>query len=379
MLFLGQIIKKTMKKLTYLTIVLLLIVSCNQKKKEIKVKVEEQVSTMDTTDIFPDLVPEEVFLDENSFGEIIELTGTPHPVENIFRVSESNLIATDSILIVKNPNEGNVFMTYSLPDFKLIKSFGLMGRGPNEFMFPSITRSNNEDYLCYIYQRFHDKLYSLDNNYSIKEIKIPTASNKKSYGDKQLRTLSDNHFIYAESTNNGKSIFDFQFDDDTLIKKEIYNLAFSSKHKNWAAYIGDFEANKDKNRAVFAYKKFKRLVFIDIEKGTKRIINFGVDEAKTGSVHDMLAEDNITHYWGMSAQDNYVYCLYSGRTPIEVHNQLKQSKGYIYVEQFDWNGNPIKKYKLNNWGYFCVNKSEDKIYLMSTTDADPFVTFDLVK
>ncbi len=86
----------------------------------------------------------------------------------------------------------------------------------------------------------------------------------------------------------------------------------------------------------------------------------------------MLGPDNVTHYWGMSAQEDYLHVLYSGRTPMEVGRELNNTPGYIYVEQFDWNGNPIRKFKLDHWGYFCVNEEENSIYLASTTDENPF-------
>ena len=48
---------------------------------------------------------------------------------------------------------------------------------------------------------------------------------------------------------------------------------------------------------------------------------------------------------------DYVYITYSGRTPYVVAAENNKGKHHMYVEKYDWNGNPVKKYKLND---FCV-------------------------
>ena len=41
---------------------------------------------------------------------------------------------------------------------------------------------------------------------------------------------------------------------------------------------------------------------------------------------------------------------YSGRTPLQVSRENGKSDGYIFVEQYDWGGNPVARYKLDHWG-----------------------------
>lgn len=72
-----------------------------------------------------------------------------------------------------------------------------------------------------------------------------------------------------------------------------------------------------------------------------------------------------------------MYVLYSGRTPMQVMKELNKGDEYMYVEQYDWNGNPIRKFKLDNWGYFCVDEINNKIYQVSTTEEHPFLVYDM--
>lgn len=87
----------------------------------------------------------------------------------------------------------------------------------------------------------------------------------------------------------------------------------------------------------------------------------------------------MTYYWGMSAHKDYVYLLYSGRTPLVVHRELAKGDGSIFVEQFDWNGNPIRKFKLDHWGYFGVDENNGNIYQVSTTLEDPILCYQMPK
>jgi hypothetical protein len=123
---------------------------------------------------------------------------------------------------------------------------------------------------------------------------------------------------------------------------------------------------------VYAYKYFKRLAFMDFEANTVRTVNFSEKEPKNGDEIAMLAPENVTHYWGMSGQDRYVYVLHSGRSPVDVSMELKKGPGHIDVEKFDWNGNPVRKYRLDHWGYFCVDEKAKRIYMLSGIEDDPF-------
>lgn len=355
--------------------------SCRQnsdKTEQQSIQIPEFVESSQV-ETFPPLEEGEYPVSEKDFGEMIELIGTSHPVEPIFfKVTECEMIARDSILIVKNQNNTEMFMAFSLPDFKFIKSFGTFGRGPGEFQYPGLVKDESGQYLCFIYEKANNKLSALTRDFEIIELPVVLQKREKTFNDKQLYGISSCEFLYVESVPKGKAIFFTKSENDTMNTALIKNLAFSDKHKNWAAYIGDFGVNGKKQRAVFAYKYFKRLIFTDLESGISKTLVFHVPaETKKGDAVSMLDPSNITHYWGMSSNDKFVYVLYSGRTPVDVSRENNKSSGYIYVEKFDWNGNPVSKYKLDHWGYFCINEQENTIYLASVTDEHPFKSYNL--
>jgi hypothetical protein len=372
---------KNMRILILLFGLTLIFFSCKQTRKEKAVQQSEIVKSANDSSIIETLPPleeSEFTFSDKDFGEIIELKGASHPVNQLFKVSECEMIALDSVLIVKNRNNSEMFMAFSLPSFNFIKSFGMFGRGPGEFQFPGLVKDESSEFLCFIYERANNNLYTLNRDLEIKELPIEFQKGEKNFNDKKLYGISSKELLYVESINMGKAIFRIDSKSDSTNINLLKKLAFSDKYKNWAAYIGDFGANGKMKRAVFAYKYFKRLIFFDLESKTSKVISFDIPaKTKRGNAVSMMDPSNDTHYWGMSSQNKFVYVLYSGRTPIEVSKELKKSSGYIYLEKFDWNGNPISKYKLDHWGYFCVNEKENTIYLASTTDEHPFISYKL--
>lgn len=325
----------------------------------------------------PELQTGEVNLTEDSLGEVIELTGEQITTNQIFKIAETEMLVKDSVMIMKNISGENLFRIFRLPDFKLLKTFGKTGRGPDEFQYSHLVQSEDKNILCFIFEITNSKLYKVDRYLNLTPANIQLEKSKSVFDEKLLYSYSDTDFFYVGNTTAGKAIFRSNMSNDSILTTEVFYLSFSPKHRNWANYIGDFGANKAKGRLVYAYKYFKRLVFMDTT-GTKiRILNFKSEEVQKKEVLAQLGPDNVTQYWGMSCQPNYVYVLYSGRTPIEVSKQFKQENFYIFVEQFDWNGNPIRKFKLDHWGYFCVDEKSNSLYIASVNDDEPVFRYKL--
>ncbi len=366
-----------MRTLLLSFMVIFILTSCKREKNETDKVQKSQTDSLETINkkAQTPLIPGKHKVSNEDFGETINLKGKVIPVKPVFRVSGSQMIATDSILFLKNRKDNFWFMAFSLPGLNHKKTFGTNGKGPNEFIFPRLVPASSQNNFPYIYD--NGNLYSVKPSLKIKKISPDLSMKTKAYDNKQISVFNDSLFYYVQTISNTKAIFKYQVLQDTTYIKQIYDLAFTDDYNNWAAYIGDFGVNYEKQRLVYAYKYFKRIMFMDLQNNTRRTLLFDKKEPKSGNARDMLSPDNVTHYWGISPQKNHVYFLYSGRTPIDVHNEKKAGKGYIYAEQYDWNGNPVNRFKLDHWGYFCVNKDETKIFLLSTDNADPFIVYDL--
>lgn len=353
---------------------------CNNKQKQVQTDSSQPVEQSTTETIkLTDLEEGEFFYkNKNPFGETIELTGEQKIADTvIFKVGETQAIIKDELMIMKNNRR---FMLFQLPDLNFLGyTNATFGKGPDEFLDPKLVSTPNDDIISYIFESTNQKLYSLDRTGKISPMPFNFNEKKhRNYSDKELINIAPGDYIYCETTSKGKSIFRTQTKGDSTEIKEVLNLSLNPKLKSWTTYIGDFVANPKLNRMAYAYKYFKIIKFMDLDGKTIKTVNFERETFDENSIYQIDGLDaNITHYWGACAQDKYVYFLYSGRTPYDVVKEWSKGLHYIYVEQYDWNGNPIRKYKLDKWGYFTMDEKNEKLYLFSTDDDDPIFTYDI--
>jgi hypothetical protein len=143
-----------MRNSIFIILLTVILFSCRQKHDHKTEQQSEQITELVESSIvenFPPLEEGEFSVTEKNFGEMIELQGTTHSVDPIFfKVKECEMIANDSVLIIKNQNNTEMFMAFSLPEFRYLKSFGAFGRGPGEFQFPGLVKDESGQHLCFI-------------------------------------------------------------------------------------------------------------------------------------------------------------------------------------------------------------------------------------
>lgn len=323
----------------------------------------------------------EVFLKgKDPFGGIQDLTGENKTADTvIFKISGTQALVKDGVLAMKNRHGRNSIMLFGLPELKFITSTGPIGDGPDEFKYPALVPAQSDtSLLCYVYDAVGETFYTLSNDGVLESYPFNFGESSVKYASRSVANVAPGDFIYAQNTSEGRSVFRATVSGDSVAVRKVFDLALSPGQKSWAAYIGDFAVNPAKDRMVYAYKYFKVIKFMDMNGKSVRTLNFEKEKFDQTSIYKLNGLDaNVTHYWGVSPTDDYVYFLYSGRTPADVVREQNQGEYYIYVEKYDWNGNPVACYKLDRWGYFTVDGNNGKLYLMSTNDDDPFFVYDI--
>ena len=314
------------------------------------------------------------------FEDVIDLKGEQIIVDDlIFKPSEIEMLIKDNIMVIKSRTQDGMFALLSLPDLQYLESFGIMGNGPDEFMFPHLCKNTESNILATIVETTNGKIYDISSDGILKpnNINIPKAKSGSNYSGEYPGLMTDTLLYFAANSLTGKSIFTIGGVDSIQVL-EIQNLALDPKRKGWANYIGNFAINKEQTRMVYAYKYFKLVRFFDLVHNTVRTINFERDEFDESTQYKIDGLDaNVTHYWGISSNEKYVYMLYSGRTPYQVGSDNNKGNYYIHVEKYDWNGEAIAKYKLDRWGYFSVDEENNFLYLVSTNDDSSFFKYKL--
>jgi len=316
---------------------------------------------------------------DKDFGDLIELKGTPVPITAIFKPTELEMIVKGDLMIMKSRQNDKIIKFLSLPDFRIIKEMGTMGGGPGELQSPMLVETADPGLLCYLYDLQQEKLYQIDTGFTMTETTFHLEKKEhQMFGSKQFVETGHHEFYYASNAPGGKAIYHYLPDHKDSVQL-VFNLEDGfKKNLGWSALIGDFGGNLEKQRLVYAYKYFHQIRFFDVQTGNSRTLRFKAlpnQDTESLDPRAVLAPTSVTHYWGMCPQPEQVYCIYSGRTPIQVQEEFRKETDHIFIEQFDWNGHPVKKYKLDHWGYFCVDEAHRTIYVAAVNAVDPMYSY----
>ena len=86
---------------------------------------------------------------------------------------------------------------------------------------------------------------------------------------------------------------------------------------------------------------------------------------------------HTTHFPQVLPTRAYVFLTYSGQVPYDVG---KDKKYFMWVEQYDWNGNPIRRFRLNDFSINAVvSPDASRLILTAYYYDDPFVVYELPK
>jgi len=375
----------TFKMILFALIYGIMFINCSgsgNKATESKVENSDTIVALDAVSVKLEPLKNETLRlkGKDPFGQVIELKGEQIIVDDlIFKPSEIEMVIKDNLMIMQSRSTDGMFALLNLPDLNYIKSFGKIGNGPDEFMFPHLCKNTEPNVLATIVESTNGKIYNVltDGSLKLNNIYIPKVKSQSNYAGEYPALMTDTLLYFSANSSTGKSVFTIGGADGIQVN-EIQNLALDPRRKGWANYIGDFAINTEQSRMVYAYKYFKLVRFFDLDNHTVRTINFEREEFDESSQYVIDGLDaNVTHYWGISANNNYVYLLYSGRTPMQVGSDNSKRNYYIHVEKYNWNGQPIAKYKLDRWGYFTVDEKNNTLYLVSTNDDSSFFKYKL--
>lgn len=309
--------------------------------------------------------------DEKVFGKDIELTGM-HIVEPdtfIFKPSGPRMVLNDSLLLMSS--RGAPFYAFTQPGFKYIKTIGRMGNGPDEFTSPTIFASDDPQYVCYLTDVYLGKVYGVDKDLRMHFLKrlfdgggISTYLRNVCPSGRDTVTYQLKSTLYRTALNDSAQGHKIH----SLLMKSLGNMPF----------IGGLGTNAERNRMVFAYKYAKIVKFMDLEAKEVRILNFEKSGFDEGTMHKADGLDaNTTHYMQVLPTRDYVFLTYSGQVPYVVG---KDGDYFMWVEQYDWNGHPIRRFKLKDFSINAVVSDDaSRLILTAFYHDDPFIVYDLPK
>lgn len=248
----------------------------------------------------------------------------------------------------------------SLPDYKVVAELAPFGEGPDDFYDIRLIPTEEEDKLCYVLEINKSRIFYLSRSLELKEYgKLAAPDFLYSKDTRGSLYLGNDTLLTGQEGNNGKGICKVNLKDSTA--RGIIPFHFA-EGANSFFYLGDMAHSFQKSRAAFAFTYHDRLAFFDFDGKNVKLIQFGNKELKAKSIPEILNSGNNTIYhYDCFGNDNYVYAIYR-----ESANDSDNSQSG-YLEQFDWNGNPIARYPLpEEHGFYsgCTTNNDSVIYLI---------------
>lgn len=328
--------------------------------------------------------------DESSDSNIIDFEKSVTLNHKVLETSDELILSSLNLLEVIGSNLVVVDMKadkemITLVDLKTdeIYMLGRKGRGPGELGMPMRLHKSQIDGSFEIYDMLTKKVltYNLDSC-------IKSPSN-------YIPDFRDVNKGFFEATLVEDVVFGTGFFENGVLVKELGNdslkhyLRYPEDENGYSEYVKSMayqtmlQFNHQKHSLLLyrfnhGYLSFVNLFGNDsISLTNEYIINMPqyFDNSEGGGTGVRFSRDNKFGFKHVTYSDDYVYCLYVGRTPEDYNNK------YAYANRiwkFDWEGNPIKEYVLDvDVSCLAVDHNNQNIYAIRVGPKVDIVKFEL--
>lgn len=278
-------------------------------------------------------------INEQEFNSEIQL--------NLSRITTNELLSVDdffvkdSFVVVHNNREDSLFIIYKLPNFNCIRAFGKQGKGPDEFIMPKIVdNSSLEQFMIADFALNKLSIYYLHNN-QIENIRFNSSANK--YLPQSIIYTSDSNFIF-DSNQQMVRLHKMRIDGASTILNDFKELQNRYIHSN--AYWGFLGVNDSLKRIVYAYQYLRRFDIMDFNGKILEKIKILPDTEPILNNNRLDANNSMNYFFGVRTTTKSFFLYYIGHTGEELANDLNVT---TYIEEYDWDGNPLKRYKINQY------------------------------
>lgn len=304
---------------------------------------------------------------------------------NDFNIGKDNfaqiegLQSNDSMIITLDYHSGESFSLYNSNRSKLIGRFGLIGQGPNEIPLGTYGYVEGDNFFTY----YEGTGYLA--NYKISSLEKDLNSHpeyvvKYTLPDAQLSrivSLDDSMFLGAGTYDSKFQYVLFDRESNVIdYAIDIFNadeIGFNHYHK-FLSNQGILRKNPANNKFVYSIYYSSNIDFIEVKNNkifslkSIRLKDPVFNPIQDNGLNRVIpSDDNFIGYLDISPTEEYIYALYTDRK-IKDNNKYNDYDSDIILV-FDWDGNPIKRYKLSERvRHISVNERQKRLYVALIDD-----------
>lgn len=283
---------------------------------------------------------------EDDFQNKINLKENRKATKEMLNVRD--LFVQDSLLLVNNSKTDTIFKIFSLNSFTCINSWGIEGRGPEEYgTYKYLIRVSSKKFQIADFSKSWIETYTIPDFTLEKKQKI---KNNKPSGIREIPqrivTSDGIHYYYDNLFRQKLSIKKWRNGEKPFIINDFSHIKESFGSPTF--YTGELAINTKKNKLIYAYNYLRRFDIMDLNGEIIKIIEVlpSAPSPVERSNSNYVPESTMC-YMGIRADDDSFFLYYVGYPPTE----LEENDMLLpcYIEEYDWKGNPLNRYKLNQY------------------------------
>ena len=279
--------------------------------------------------------PKSFYITDEDFKESIKL----HRSANIDVFGNiKKFCVVDSFLLVNLSQDESIFCLYNTNSLSMIKSWGNIGRAGNEYLFPIVIKYDDDRFVIWekSYKRMEFyNVHNLDNTDIVETKEITDMPNLVSHA-------GDNIFVYERLYPREISLFRWHLGEDPLMITTLKDYATLFKDSN--VYAGFLETDENRDRIVYAFQFIDGFDILDMNgdliKKVRRKNSPGPSLNHNGGIDGFVSN---TYCFGLQKGKNSFFLYRVGFSGTE---WIEDMKRVTYLEEFDWDGNPLRRYEL---------------------------------
>jgi hypothetical protein len=310
---------------------------------------------------------------------IEELKATKIPVKEVLHPVD--MVILDDYVVFQNEymSGENCFFVYSLDGMNFCYAFGLLGKGPGEFIAPRMVWRNEGNILS-IYDSAYDKIVKYDISQQkaeqTDEIRITTIY----YPTQSISYVDDSTLLLLVQTNLDVKLYSYNIQSNAMIDTLSFETNFREEMGNkYNSTFDMFYFSNIGRKFVITFNFINEAIVGTLDEDGKFLkTNYNVPHPK---LNEKLI-DNIAYYFFPVSTADYIYAQYYGKSfkymqpfPFNIEGRSFD----FLIEVYDWQKKPIRLLHLDSDILrFCINEKTNKLYAWNPLeDFDYLLEYDL--
>ena len=280
------------------------------------------------------------YISDEDFGQTMKLEkilGIDALINDVAR-----MVKIGDEVVVQNFRDSAIFCVYNYKSGEFVRSWGYQGQADNEYIFPDIIKLEDEKFA--IYDGGKNKMEYYNNTTTLPSKTIKLEPLNLAVNDMSL--IGDNEYVFYFPTPNKTTIYKWE------VGKEVIPLpaldVYTERYSDSNSYAG-FIATNENGKFVYAFNYIDGFDMFDANgnciKSIRRKDSNGISSF-TGYKDDESEEDFRVFSFRVYADNEGFYIYRVNHSNSELSESLERT---TYIEQFDWEGCPIRRYEYQGF------------------------------